>query len=103
MLTTINMLILGLVAFCVVSGSIVRRTTPVWVGLLLLFFGNIASGSSSASSHVSLLDFWGRFLPTLAIGLLLLGVLARRCLTSRFVVLGRGFVFSFVRTEQVVR
>jgi hypothetical protein len=95
MLTTINMLILGLVAFCVVCGSIVSRTTPVWIGLLLLFFGNMASGASSASSHVSLLDFWGRFFPTLAIGLLLLGVLARRSFTSGFVVLGRGFVFSF--------
>ena len=68
----------------------------MWIGLLLLFFGNIASTASSASEPVSLLNFWGRFAPTLAIGLLLMAVLARRSLTGGFRVSGRRFMLSFV-------
>ena len=80
----------------IVLASCVRRDLPVWLGLILLFLGNAAGTESSAGTPIPLLAYWGRFFPTLAIGVFIAAGALRGSLKIPGEISGRGLVVSYV-------
>ena len=62
-------------------------TWAVWLTLLLLFFGN--------RSEISALFFWGRYLPTVGIGILIIAVVVQQILLGRMRVKGKHVIVSY--------
>jgi len=97
---TILTMLAGLAVFVTIAAVIltttVRPAIAVWVGLLLLFFGNSFAGTSSIKNEaVSTFQFIGRFLPTLGILLLTVAVFIRRSLNGVTVFKGRGLLIRY--------